>query len=224
MKSKGFTLIELLIVIAIILILIAIALPNFLEAQIRARVAKARGEMRSLATAMETYIQDFKFYPTDHDNSSIPNGTQLGMFQLTSPINYMGSLPLDPFNSDDSFGGVETGYYEMASNSPTPLMIKNNQTVWPRTGPMAVRNKVQAYMIISAGPIGFEEFNSNDSWPFPGSFPAGPQCPTGEVHGFNYTPTNGTKSNGDLLHFGGEYRTGAYCLDGWMEIRGLGAG
>ena len=32
---RGFTLIELLIVIAIILILISIALPNFLEAQVR---------------------------------------------------------------------------------------------------------------------------------------------------------------------------------------------
>ena len=54
-RRKGFTLIELLIVIAIILILIAIALPNFLEAQIRARVTKANGEMRSLATALFDY-------------------------------------------------------------------------------------------------------------------------------------------------------------------------
>jgi prepilin-type N-terminal cleavage/methylation domain-containing protein len=53
MRKRGFTLIELLIVIAIILILIAIALPNFLEAQIRAKTAKAYGEMRSLATAIE---------------------------------------------------------------------------------------------------------------------------------------------------------------------------
>lgn len=42
-NRPGFTLIELLIVIAIILILIAIALPNFLEAQIRAKVTKAKG-------------------------------------------------------------------------------------------------------------------------------------------------------------------------------------
>ncbi|MBK7496274.1 MAG: prepilin-type N-terminal cleavage/methylation domain-containing protein [Candidatus Omnitrophica bacterium] len=37
LNTRGFTLIELLIVIAIILILIGIALPNFLEAQVRAR-------------------------------------------------------------------------------------------------------------------------------------------------------------------------------------------
>lgn len=54
-KSSGFTLIELLIVIAIILILIAIALPNFLEAQERARVTRAKGNLRSMETAVMSY-------------------------------------------------------------------------------------------------------------------------------------------------------------------------
>jgi len=50
-NQKAFTLIELLIVIAIIIILIAIALPNFLEAQIRARATKATAELRIIGTA-----------------------------------------------------------------------------------------------------------------------------------------------------------------------------
>ena len=54
-SDHGFTLIELLIVIAIILILIAIALPNFLEAQARARLARVKGDMRGLITAVEAF-------------------------------------------------------------------------------------------------------------------------------------------------------------------------
>ena len=51
-SSAAFTLIELLIVIAIILILIAIALPNFIEAQNRARVTTAKANQRGIKTAL----------------------------------------------------------------------------------------------------------------------------------------------------------------------------
>ena len=65
MKSnvQGFTLIELLIVVAIIGILAAIAVPNFMNAQIRAKVAKVEGDFRSLATALESYRLDRNGYP-----------------------------------------------------------------------------------------------------------------------------------------------------------------
>jgi prepilin-type N-terminal cleavage/methylation domain-containing protein len=67
--EKGFTLIELLIVIAIILILIAIALPNFLEAQIRAKVTRAEADIRALATGIEFFRTEHSHYPIGTDDA-----------------------------------------------------------------------------------------------------------------------------------------------------------
>ena len=64
-KPSGFTLIELLIVVAIIAILAAIAVPNFLEAQTRAKVSRVKADQRSLATAIESYSIDWNTYPPD---------------------------------------------------------------------------------------------------------------------------------------------------------------
>ena len=61
---RAFTLIELLIVVAIIAILAAIAVPNFLEAQTRAKVTRARTDLRTVAVALECYRVDFNRYPT----------------------------------------------------------------------------------------------------------------------------------------------------------------
>jgi len=61
--KKAFTLIELLIVVAIIAILAAIAVPNFLEAQTRAKIARVQSDQRTYSTALETYYIDNNSYP-----------------------------------------------------------------------------------------------------------------------------------------------------------------
>lgn len=67
-RKRGFTLIELLIVIAIILILIGIALPNFLEAQERARVTRAKAQLRTVETALFSHIIDYGYIYADFND------------------------------------------------------------------------------------------------------------------------------------------------------------
>ncbi len=53
--SHGFTLIELMIVVAIIGILAAIAIPNFLRFQARARQSEANSNLKTLFTGLRTF-------------------------------------------------------------------------------------------------------------------------------------------------------------------------
>lgn len=107
MKLRGFTLIELLIVVAIIAILAAIAIPNFLQAQVRSKLSRAYADMASLATTLESYYVDNNKYPPDSGGGrgwkTDING-HAGFWTLalvTTPIAYITSLPPDPFMPSD---------------------------------------------------------------------------------------------------------------------------
>ena len=96
--KRGFTLIELLIVVAIIAILAAIAVPNFLEAQTRAKVSKSKADMRTLLVATESYRVDYNSIPPyDGDHNQEPDWWGYTPHLLTTPIAYITSLPFQPF-------------------------------------------------------------------------------------------------------------------------------
>ena len=70
MNKKGFTLVELMIVVAIIGILAAIAIPNFVAMQYRAKRSEVPSNVDGIKTAelaydaaFDTYIQESSFQP-----------------------------------------------------------------------------------------------------------------------------------------------------------------
>jgi len=202
-RRGGFTLIELLIVVAIIAILALIAVPNFLEAQIRAKVSRAKTDMRTIVVALEAYFTDWNGYPLHDDFSTPPPpiDQQYHWFQpLTSPVSYITSMPRDPFQSPFSAGDLRQtpwggGYYHW-----DPI---NN--TWPRAqsefmgddwGPWSgfvpeMRARGFWYVLWSPGPDGFHQF-------------AGDRAPGSKATAMAafYDPTNGSVSLGDIIRLG----------------------
>jgi len=64
-NNKGFTLIELMIVVAIIGVLAAIAIPNFLNYQCKAKQSEAKSSLGTIRTAQEAYYAEYDNYSDD---------------------------------------------------------------------------------------------------------------------------------------------------------------
>jgi prepilin-type N-terminal cleavage/methylation domain-containing protein len=172
-KNIGFTLIELLIVVAIIAILAAIAIPNFLAAQIRAKVTKSKSEMRNITTALEAYYTDNNQYP-----QPMPPGYYNVPNSLSTPIAYVTNIKSfeDPFST--KYPGTSTLHRYGYITSDWPYHA-TTQYYWNL---LTADNKerVGKWRMDGFGPT----VNSAGAgiWP---------NYPT-------YDPTNGTVSNGQI--------------------------
>ena len=94
LRKKSFTILELLIVISVIGILVGIALPRFKGMQDEGNIARAKGELRMLQTAVTSYQM--------HNNNTLP--AALSQVASTTPQIAPTTLPTDPF------GGAAYGY------------------------------------------------------------------------------------------------------------------
>lgn len=99
--QRGFTLIEIMVVVVILGILAAIVVPNIMDSPDKARVAKAKQDIRVIESALELYRLDNYTYPS----------TQQGLEALVAqpsgdpparnwkPGGYVKTLPKDPWGN-----------------------------------------------------------------------------------------------------------------------------
>ena len=183
-RVKAFTLIELLIVVAIIAILAAIAVPNFIEAQIRAKVSRVKADIRSLAVAEEAYCVDYNNYPPCTTDAPLWDPLPFidRLVPLATPVAYITSLPEDPFQRqtpaqyDPLFMYQYTVWYTDASL----------KAAWEGFFDPTMKFK---WTLMSGGPSqGYACYN----W----------MGVPGLAGVINYDPSNGTISNGAIYYFG----------------------
>ena len=127
MLNRGFTLLELLIVLAVIAILIGVALPRFKGMTDEGNIARAKAELRTLQTAVESYyIHNSQAYPAALSDLT------------TATPQIVTAIPSDPFAASGTAyvytrGGTNNKYYiiysvSVAANGSAAISATNTVT------------------------------------------------------------------------------------------------
>lgn len=209
MRAKGFTLIELLIVVAIIAILAAIAVPNFLEAQTRSKAARAVADMRTMATAIESYMVDNNHYPPfeAYNNrgftigpsavyANIPEAISSRQIYFTTPVSYITSILPEAFKVTRALADEEPEFYDtydfVAAKQFDGSGIGWTADVIYESG----ASSGAGWRLCSAGPDLIQAY---------GGLTIADDVDPGSANdlGCDYDATNGTLSAGDIVRIGG---------------------
>lgn len=213
-KQNAFTLIELLIVVAIIAILAAIAVPNFLEAQVRSKVSRVKSDLRTFSIGLEAYFVDSNNYPIGRRGKTSPDFSSPGtadrgldwtencLVDLTTPVAYMTSVAMkDPFSP------------KLDITPGAPVQFNASYAYYPYSGLWVMHPNVKPYLDSRIGgyhkawcvqSYGPDKKLQGMAW-IPINYPQFPQVAINEI----YDATNGTMSGGDIGRFGGDIQVPA---------------
>ena len=187
--------------VAIIAILAAIAVPNFLESQVRSKVARVKSDLRTAAVGLESYLVDHAHYP---DVDGEPYGYLQYIYMLSTPIAYLANTSLrDPFVPKPSIFASGSNYTEWQAT----YWYVTFEGQWGR-GCLPADYRHKAYAIHSYGPDRIQglEFQSPNvfrqgmaRFPYALEYLHDPKTAWEMI----YDPSNGTRSLGDVGRFGG---------------------
>jgi type II secretory pathway pseudopilin PulG len=156
-------------------VLAAIAVPNFLEAQVRARVSRTRADMRSMATAIESYFVDYNAYPMSTIGSAADSASS------ASPL--LDSMPTLSVNQS-----LSTPIAYITCHFPDVFIDQD-----PGLSTFSYYSDRRGWILVSPGPD--RDFDLNPLGVYTSDVPQ----PSPELLQFAFDPTNGTISSGDIF-------------------------
>ena len=145
--QKGFTLIELMIVVAIIGILAAVAIPQYQDYTVKAKLSKVTGVAAPIKTALALYNQEQGGFPITADPwttiglATAPTATnEVSLYAWTGATNPVAAgTGLELTLTNVKAATIDTGTIVMTPSTGSTAIVWKNSCAGVLTDPIAIK-------------------------------------------------------------------------------------